>query len=190
MTTIQTTGGLDQLTAGAWDVDASHSSVDFVARHAMISKVRGTFSTFSGEITIAEDVLQSSLRAAVDIRSLSTGDAQRDGHLLSGDFFDVEAHPELSFASTGLREHGDGWHLDGDLTVNGITRPVTFELEFNGVTQDPFGNTRAGFSASATVNRKDFGLQWNVVLEAGGVLVSDKIRIELEVEAVRRPEQS
>jgi polyisoprenoid-binding protein YceI len=178
-------GSLADLTPGIWNVDPVHSSVGFVARHMMISKVRGHFSTFSGTITVTEDPLQSSVEAEVDLGSIATGDEQRDAHLKGADFFNVEKHPMMHFKSTGLKANGDDYILTGDLTVAGKTRSVDFDLEFDGVEKDPWGGTRAGFSATADVSRKEWELTWNVALEAGGVMIGDKVKIELEVQAVK-----
>jgi polyisoprenoid-binding protein YceI len=181
----QAASAVDQLTPGVWNVDPAHSTVGFVARHLMISKVRGRFRTFSGTIHIADDPLQSSVEATVDLASVDTGDAARDEHLRSADFFSVDPHPTMTFRSTSVRQEGDHYVLAGDLTIRDVTRPVEFELEFDGVSQDPWGNTRAGFTAEAEVNRKDWGLEWNVALETGGVLVGDKVKILLEIEAIK-----
>ena len=182
MTSTLTT--VPDLVAGTWTVDASHSSVGFEARHAMITKVRGHFTSYQAEVHIAEDVTRSTVKATVDLASVSTGSEQRDEHLRSSDFFLVEQHPTMTFESTEIRadDDGDDWVLAGTLTVRGVSRPVEFDLEFNGATVDPFGNTRAGFSASTAINRKDWGLEWNVPLEKGlGVLVGDKVKINLEI---------
>lgn len=184
----QTIGSIAALTPGTWDVDPAHSLVSFVARHAMVAKVRGRFDRFEGTITIAEDLPASSVWATVDLASIDTGDPTRDDHLRSADFFDVEEHPQMTFVSTGVRQEGDHYVVSGDLTVRGVTRPLDLDVEFNGVTRDPMGRTRAGFSATGQLNRKDFGLTWNMLLEAGGVLVSDTITLELEIAAVLRSE--
>jgi len=176
---------LDALTPGTWTIDPSHSSVGFVARHLMVSKVRGEFRSFSGALTIAEDRLASSVQASVEMNSVSTGDDQRDGHLRTGDFFDTEQFPRMTFTSTAVRAAGDDFVLVGDLTIKGVTRSVEFELEFDGVSPDPWGGTRAGFSATTVINRKDFGLEWNVALDTGGVLVGDKVTITRDIQAVR-----
>jgi polyisoprenoid-binding protein YceI len=173
---------LDGLVAGAWEIDKGHTHIGFTARHLMVSKVRGSFGEFEGTVTIAENVLDSSVSATVSMASVTTGDAQRDGHLQSGDFFDIENHPTMSFTSTGIREHGSDFYLDGDLTIRGTTKPVTFDLEFNGVAPTPWGGQSAGLEATTEISRKDWGLEWNVALETGGVLVSDKVTISLEVE--------
>jgi polyisoprenoid-binding protein YceI len=176
---------LSDLTPGTWQVDASHSTVGFVARHLMITKVRGRFTDFSGTMEIAADPLQSSLVASVDLASVDTGDAGRDEHLRSADFFAAEDASRMTFVSTGVKEKGDHYALLGDLTIGGATHPVEFALEFDGVTTDPWNNTKAGFSATTDINRKDWGLTWNVALETGGVLVGDKIRIELDIQAAK-----
>lgn len=173
------------LTPGTWTVDPSHSTIGFVARHLMVSKVRGHFASFSGTLTIASDPFNSKVEATVHIASVTTGDDSRDGHLKSADFFDLEKYPNMTLVSTGIEKNGSDYLLRTDLTINGVTKPVDFELEFNGVSADPWGGTRAGFSAEADVNRKDWGLEWNVALEAGGVLVGDKVKIQLEIEAIK-----
>ena len=176
---------ITDLTPGVWNVDPSHSTIGFVARHLMVSKVRGHFSTFSGTITIADDPLQSKVAATVELGSITTGDDTRDGHLKSADFFDLEKNPNLTLVSTGVEPKGSNYILHTDLTVNGVTKPVDFDLEFEGVSGDPWGGTRSGFSAEADVNRKDWGLEWNVALETGGVLVGEKVKIVLEIEAIK-----
>jgi polyisoprenoid-binding protein YceI len=185
MTDLAPAPSVAQLSPGVWNVDPSHSTVGFVARHLMISKVRGRFDSFAGTVTIAEDPLHSSVEATVDLASIDTGDAGRDEHLRGADFFRVDPHPTMTFRSTDIRADGDHYVLAGDLTIRDVTRPVEFELEFDGVSQDPWGGTRAGFTAQAEVNRKDWGLEWNVALETGGVLVGDKVKIQLEIEAVK-----
>lgn len=174
---------IKDLTPGTWTVDASHSRVGFVARHLMIAKTRGHFTSFSGTITVPEDRLAAKVEATVDVASVTTDDPNRDGHLKSADFFDVENHPTWTLTSTGVKADGGDYVLLADLTIRGTTRPVEFELEFEGVTKDPWGNTKAGFTAKTEINRKDFGLEWNVALETGGVLVGEKVKVELEIEA-------
>jgi polyisoprenoid-binding protein YceI len=170
-----------QLPTGTWTVDASHTEVGFTARHLMVSKVRGSFSDVEGTVTVAEPFSASSVRASVKLASVDTGSADRDAHLKSADFFDVENNPEMTFVSTEVTEDT----LKGDLTIKGVTRPVEFDLEFGGVATDPWGNTKAGFEAETEINRKDFGLEWNVALEGGGVLVSEKIKIKLDVQLLK-----
>ena len=187
-TPTPTTGtGLDALTPGIWTVDPSHSTVAFVARHLVVAKVRGRFTDFAGIITVADDRLQSSLEATVQATSVSSDDDGRDGHLRGADFFDVENHPTWTLVSTGISATGKGsdYVLHTDLTIKGVTKPVDFQLEFEGVATDPWGNTKAGFTAEAEINRKDWGLEWNVALEAGGVLVGEKVKIVLEIEALK-----
>ena len=176
---------LNGLTPGTWKVDPSHSEVGFVVRHLMVSKVKGRFTDVSGTITVAEDVLQSSVVATARTASIDTRDENRDAHLRSADFFDADNNPEITFRSTALRAKGSDFEMDGELTIKGVTKPVTFSLEFNGATANPLaaGAATAGFSAETEINRKDFGLEWNVALESGGVLVGEKIKITLEIEA-------
>lgn len=178
---------LPGLTAGTWTIDPSHSEVGFVVRHMMVSKVKGRFAKVDGTITVAEDVLQSSVEATIDAASIDTRDENRDAHLRSGDFFEVETYPNLTFRSTGIRTDGDDFVLDGELTIRGVTRPVSLELEFNGTQPNPLaeGKPTAGFSAETEISRKDFGLEWNVALETGGVLVADKVKIVLDIEAIK-----
>ena len=169
--------------AGVWNIDTSHTTVNFSVRHMMVSKVRGKFATFGGTIVIAEDPTASTLEASVDMASVDTGDAGRDEHLRTSDFFDIQTHPTMTFKSTSITASGGDYELTGDLTIRGVTKPVTFELELGGVGTDPWGNTRAGFTATTTINRKDWGLEYNAVLEGGGVLIGEKVTIELDVEA-------
>lgn len=176
---------LSTLTPGVWNVDPSHSNISFSARHLMVAKVRGRFTEFSGTVTIGDDPLQSRVEASVATASVSTHDDGRDTHLRSADFFDVEAFPEMRLVSTGIDVDGDDYVLHTDLTIKGVTKKVDFELEFDGVATDPWGNTKAGFTAEAEINRKDWGLEWNVALEAGGVLVGEKVKITLEIEALK-----
>ncbi|KGN42909.1 YceI family protein [Knoellia aerolata] len=171
-----------QLPSGTWTIDASHTEVGFVARHLMVSKVRGTFREVSGTVEVAEDVTQSSVEVAAQIASVETGSPDRDTHLKSADFFDAEQFPAMTFRSTSF----DGATLAGDLTIKDVTKPVTFDVEFGGVGQDPWGNTKAGFEATTTVNRKDWGLTWNAAVEGGGVLVSDKITITIDVQLAKQ----
>ncbi len=169
------------VTTGIWTLDPSHSEIGFTVRHAGISKVRGQFTDAAATLDLAEAVTDSKVNASIKTASFDSGDANRDGHVRGEDFFDVETFPEISFVSSAIVPKGDAYELQGDLTIKGITRPVVLETEFNGVAVDPFGNTRAGLSAETTISRKDFGLTWNAVLEAGGVLVSDKVAINLEL---------
>ena len=174
-----------ELTPGTWNVDAAHSSVGFVARHLMVTKVRGRFASFNGAVTVSEDPLQSKVEATVNMASVTTGDAGRDGHLQNADFFEAEKYPTMKFVSTDIVANGSDYVLKGDLTIKAVTKPVAFELEFDGVAVDPWNNTKAGFSAETEINRKDFGLDFNVALEAGGVLVGEKVKVQLDVQLVK-----
>ncbi len=170
---------LSDLKPGIWNVDASHSEVGFTARHLMVSKVRGQFKDFAAVVTVAQPFEQSTVEATVQLASIDTNSADRDTHLLSADFFDVENNPSMVFKSTKVTDSS----LEGLLTIKGITKPVTFDLDFGGVSADPWGGTRAGFEATAEINRKDFGLTWNVAIEGGGVLVGEKVKIEVDLQA-------
>jgi len=182
-----TTNSIPGYLAGTWDIDPVHSDVSFTVRHMMVSKVRGRFATFSGEIVTGEDVADSSVTASIDAASVDTGNAQRDKDLRSDHFFDVENHPLWSFRSTGVRANGDGLVVDGELTIKGVTRAVPLAVELNGVGPDGAGGTRAGFSASTAIDRNDFGVNIELPLDGGGVVVGDKVQIALEIEAVLRP---
>ena len=176
---------LKALTPGTWTVDSSHSNVGFSARHLMVAKVRGSFTEFSGQIEVPADPLKSTLNATVEAKSVSTGDDARDAHLRGDDFFDVDNYKQWTLVSTGIESSGSDFILHTNLTIKDVTRPIDFALEFEGVVKDPWGNTKAGFTAEAEINRKDFGLEWNVALEAGGVLVGEKVKIVLEIEALK-----
>ena len=170
--------------AGTWAIDPVHSEVSFVVRHMMVSKVRGRFDKFEGTFTTAENPLESTVTASVDLSTINTGQEQRDAHIRSSDFFDVENHPTMTYRSTGVRAHGDGYAVDGQLTLKGVTKDVPLALELNGFGPDPYGGTRAGFTATAEISRSDFGVSYNAAIEGGGVVVSDKVTIQLEIEAV------
>jgi polyisoprenoid-binding protein YceI len=172
--------------AGTWDIDPVHSDVSFSVRHMMVSKVRGRFGSFSGEIVTGEDITGSSVTATIDATSIDTNNEQRDNHIRSADFFDVANHPTWTFTSTGVRAEDGELFLDGDLTIKGVTRPVTLTLAVEGFGPDAFGGTRAGFSATTTINRNDFGVDIAMPLDGGGVVVGDKVTINLEIEAVLR----
>lgn len=179
--------GISVPEAGTFAVDAVHSTVGFTVRHLMVSKVRGTFDTFDGTITIGENVLDSTVSATVQAASINTRDDQRDGHLRSADFFDVDTYPTWQFTSTKLvHNKGDDFTLEADVTIHGTTVPVSFELEFHGVSPDPWGGERLGLTATAEIDREAFGLTWNQALETGGVVVAKKVKIELEIEAARQ----
>src|SRR4051794_7537039 len=177
-----------RLTAGTWNIDPPHSEVSFTVRHLMVSKVRGTFTGFTGSVTVAEDPLASSVEATIDMASIDTRDTGRDAHLRSPDFFETDTYPTMTYRSASVRphgdDHGDDFVVEGELTLHGVTRPVVLDLELNGVSADPWGGTRAGFSAETEINRKDFGIDITMPLDGGGVVVGDKIKVHLEIEAI------
>lgn len=173
---MSTTTTTTALTAGTWTIDPSHSEASFTVRHAGIAKVRGTVAITEGAVVVSED----------GTATVSTGDETRDGHLKTADFFEVETYPTWTFESQAIKVEGEEAEVPGDLTIHGVTQPVTLETEFNGTATDAYGNLRAGFSATTTISRKDFGLTWNAALEAGGVLVSDKVQVSLEISAIKQ----
>jgi polyisoprenoid-binding protein YceI len=183
MTVLETTAPAGYRT-GTWKIDPSHSEVGFSVRHLMVSKVRGRFTSFEGSFETADDHLTSNLSATVDLASIETGDAGRDEHLRSADFLDVEQHPTLTYRSTAIRPDGDAFAVDGELSLHGVTRSVPLRLEVHGFQASPFGDTRAGFTATTEIDRRDFGIEFNAPLEGGGVLVGNKIEITLEIEAI------
>jgi polyisoprenoid-binding protein YceI len=183
--TIATLNNLSQL-AGDYTLDHTHSRIGFVARHAMVTKVRGSFNEFEGTAHVDEDLSKSSAKVTINVDSIDTRNADRDGHLRTNDFLDIENHPQIVFESTGVRQVDDVTvEVTGDLTIKGVTKQVTIPFEFQGTATDPFGNQRAGFEGSVVINRKDWGISWNAALETGGVLVSDKITLEFEVSAIK-----
>jgi len=184
--TTTTTTGLAQLT-GQYTLDPTHSRIGFLARHAMVTKVRGSFNEFEAAVVLdGDDPSRSSASVTIAVDSIDTRNEQRDAHLRSNDFLDLENHPQITFVSTSARQVDDTtFELTGDLTIKGVTRPVTVAFEYEGAAKDPYGNLRVGFEGSATISRKDFGITWNAALETGGVLVSDKIVLEFEVSAVK-----
>lgn len=168
---------------GTWAIDASHSSVDFVAKHLVVSKVRGRFSSFSGTVQVAEPVETSKVDVSIDAASITTNDDDRDAHVKSDDFLNVEAFPALTFRSTGVHhKSGDDWTIPGELTIRDVTKAVELEVEYLGVFNDPWGNPKAAFVASTTIDREEFGITWNAALETGGVLVGKSVKIELDVQ--------
>jgi len=181
---MSTSTSTTQLPAGTWKIDPIHSRIGFSVRHLMISKVKGSFKTFSGTVTVPENPLEASLQVTIDPASIDTGDENRDAHVRNADFFDVEKYPNAEYVSTSVRPAGDDYVVEGQLTLHGVTRPVELELEFNGVVPDPWGNTRAGFTATTEVNRRDFGIDFSAAMETGGVMVGDKIRLNIDVELV------
>ena len=175
------------LTSGTWALDTAHTEASFPARHAGVTKVRGTVKVTEGALVLGDTLESSTLTATLDPTTIATGNESRDGHLKSADFFNAETAQPWTFVSTGVRQTGENTYaIAGDLTINGVTKAVELATEFNGVVVDPWGGTRAGAEATLTVSRKDFGLTWNVALEAGGVLVSDKVVINLDVAAVKQ----
>jgi len=173
-------------TAGTWDIDPTHSDITFTVRHLMVSKVRGRFTGFSGQITTGADITSSTVTASIDATSIDTNNEQRNNHVKSTDFFDVGTHPTWTFQSTGVRVDGDDIIVDGDLTIKGVTRSVPLTLEVNGFGPDAWGGTRVGFSGLAQINRSDFGVDIVLPLDGGGVVVSEKVQISLEIEGVLR----
>jgi polyisoprenoid-binding protein YceI len=178
------------LVSGKWAIDPIHSNVGFSVRHLMVSKVRGSFAKFDGTITISENPLESAVEATIDLDSIETHDPQRDAHLRSADFFEVEKYPVMTYRSTSVKPDGGDFIVDGELNLHGVTRSVTLRLEFNGVNKDPYGGTRSGFFATTEINRNDFGVDIKMPLDGGGVVVGDKIKIEIDVEAVLQKDEA
>ncbi len=186
-TTPQTTGTDTGYVAGTWAIDPVHTEVGFSVRHMVVSKVRGRFTGVTGTITTAENPLESSATAEIDLNSIETGNEQRDDHLRSADFFEVEKYPTMTYRSTGIRRSGDDYVVDGDLTLKGVTKNVPLKLELNGFGPDAYGGTRAGFTATGEISREEFGVSFNAVIEgSGGAVVGDKIMLHLEVEAIKQ----
>ncbi len=183
MTVPTTATSIPGYVAGTWTIDPVHSEIGFSVRHMMVSKVRGKFDTFSGEVVTGADPLGSSVTAEIELASINTGNEQRDAHIRSVDFFEVEKHQKMTYRSTGVRAADGDYVLDGELTLKGVTRNVPLKLEINGFGADPYGGTRAGFTATGEINRSDFGVNFGLG-EGGGVVVSDKVTIQLEIEAV------
>ena len=172
--------------SGDYVLDPAHTRIGFSARHAMVTKVRGAFHEFEGIAHVdAQNPANSTVRVTIQAASLSTGSDQRDGHLRSPDFFNVERYPEITFVSTDVKRDGADWTITGDLTITDVTKPVSVVFEETGAATDPFGNERVGFEGSVTINRGDWGLKWNAALEAGGVLVSEKVTLEFEISAIK-----
>jgi polyisoprenoid-binding protein YceI len=171
--------------AATWTIDPVHSEVGFSVRHMMVSKVRGRFTNFSGQLVTAEDPAASSVTAEIDLASINTGNEQRDAHIKSADFFEVETYPTMTYASKGIRVEDGEYVLDGDLTLKGVTKSVPLHLELNGFGPDPFGGYRAGFTATGELNRRDFNVNFSAPMQNGGAVVADKITLHLEIEAVK-----
>jgi polyisoprenoid-binding protein YceI len=181
MTTPTTDLGL---TTGTWNIDPAHSEVTFAIRHLM-TKVRGSFTDFAGSVEVAEDLNATTAIAEIKLGSVDTRNADRDAHVRSAEILDVANHPVMTFATKGVRVDGGDYLVDGELTIKDVTRPVTLEVEFNGIGQDPWGGTRAGFAATTSISRKDFGIEFNVPLGGEKALLGDKVDIQLEIQAVR-----
>ena len=177
---------LNDLT-GTWTIDDTHTRLGFVTRHAMVTKVRGSFNDFTGTVTVPEaGISGAEAKVTINASSIDTRNADRDGHLKSNDFFDMETYPELTFVSTSIAANGDGGvDVTGDLTIKGKTKSITIPFDYEGTATDPFGNLRAGFEGKTVIERKDFDLTWNAALETGGVLVSEKVTLEIEVSAIK-----
>jgi polyisoprenoid-binding protein YceI len=172
---------------GEYTIDATHSRLGFSTRHAMVTTVRGAFKEFSGEAVVdTENPAASKVTVTIKAASIDTGVADRDGHLRSADFFDAETYPDITFVSTDVSRDGADWTVTGDLTIKDVTKPITIEFESTGSARDPFGNTRLGFEGRATINRKEWGLNWNAALETGGFLVSDKIKLDFDISAIAK----
>ena len=184
--TTATAPALTELT-GTYTLDPAHTRIGFVARHAMVTKVRGAFNEFEGTATLdGANPADSSAQVTISTASIDTRNAQRDGHLRSNDFLAMDEYPQITFVSTGARQVDDStFELTGDLTIKGVTNPITIPFSFEGAAKDPFGNLRVGFEGAVTINRKDYGITWNAALETGGVLVSDKVTLEFEISAVK-----
>ncbi|HRD64285.1 MAG TPA: YceI family protein [Nocardioides sp.] len=179
------TSVLDDI-SGDYTLDAAHTRLGFSARHAMVATVRGSFTEFTGTAHIdTANPAASKVEVSIVANSISTGNEQRDGHLKSGDFFESEEFPNITFTSTDVSRDGDEWTITGDLTIKGVTHSISVPFDFTGSAQDPFGNTRIGFEGAATLLRKDWGLSWNAALETGGVLVSDKVKLEFDISAIK-----
>ena len=186
-TTTTETTGVETLT-GDYQIDPTHSRLGFAAKHAMVATVRGGFKVYSGEVHLDDEHPEKSwAKVEIDVASVDTGNADRDAHLRTPDFFDVERFPKITFVSTKVdKQDDDVYTLIGDLSINGKTNPVAVEFELTGTSNDPWGNFRAGFEGKATINRRDWGLGWNVALDKGGVLVSEKVKLEFDISAVKR----
>jgi polyisoprenoid-binding protein YceI len=185
LTTAATETGIPGYEVATWTIDPVHSEVGFSVRHMMVSKVRGRFSTFSGQLVTAADPTKSSVTAEIDLSSINTGQEQRDAHIKSADFFEVETYPTMTYKSTGIRVEDGEYILDGDLTLKGVTKSVPLRLELQGFGPDAYGGYRAGFTATGELNRRDFNVNFNAPMQNGGVVVADKIQLHLEIEAVK-----
>jgi polyisoprenoid-binding protein YceI len=186
-TGLRVVDGVALPAAGTYVLDPTHTRIGFVARHLMVTKVRGRFAGVTGSIVVGDDPAASSTEVTIEAASIDTRSPDRDAHLRGPDFLDVEQFPTLEFRSSRVYRAKGDWKLDGQLTIKGVTRPVTLDVDYDGEATDPWGNTKVGFTARADIDREDWGLTWNVALETGGVLVSRKIQLELDVQAVKQP---
>jgi polyisoprenoid-binding protein YceI len=183
--TSRTVNGVEYPAIGTYDIDPSHTELGFAVRHMAVSKVRGRLSKFQGTLVLAEDPADSKVTVSIDATSVDTRDETRDAHLRTNDFFDVENHPTWTFVSTSIKPEGPtDFKVGGDLTIRGVTKPVTLDVSLEGVVKDPYGNHRVGFSASTSINREEFGVAFGAVMEAGGLVVAKKVDIQIELEAV------
>jgi polyisoprenoid-binding protein YceI len=184
---IRTVQGVEYPPVGTYDIDPSHTELGFAVRHMAVSKVRGRLSSFEGTLELGEDHTDSKAAVTIDATSVDTRDENRDNHLRTDDFFDVENHPKWTFVSTSIKPEGPTeFKVDGDLTIRGVTKPVTLDVSLEGVVKDPYGKIRVGFSASTSINRDDFNVSFGAVMEAGGLVVAKKVDIQIELEAVLR----
>lgn len=187
MSAIRSIAGTELPTAGTWVFDTAHSSLEFMVRHMVVGKTRGRFPKWSGTLVVADDPAKSTVHIEADTASIDTRDEGRDTHLRSADFLDTEKYPTLTFDSTSVSGSGGSWTVVGDLTIKGVTKPVSVEIELEGIIEkDPWGNARAAFSGTAEIDREDFGLTWNVTMDTGGLLVGKTVKISFEVEAIRQ----
>jgi polyisoprenoid-binding protein YceI len=187
MPATRTLDGIDLPAPGVWEIDPGHAEVAFIGRHFMLTKIRGRFTGVSGLIILSDDPIESTVEVRIDVGSVSSGDQTRDNHLRSADLFDVGNHATATFRSSRITRTGTSGTVTGDLTIRGVTKPVTLQFEYIGHVRDPWGDHRAIFSAHGTLNREDWGLTWNMILDNGGLVVSKEIRLEIDVEAVRKP---
>jgi len=186
MNAVRTINGIELPSAGEWEIDPGHAEVAFIGRHFGLTKIRGRFTDVTGTVAIGDDISQSSVAVEIAMASVDSGNKTRDDHLRSDDLFDVDAHSSASFVSTDVAVEGNSGQVTGDLAIKGITRRVVLDVEYLGFATDPWSNERAVFSASTTIDREDWGLTWNMVLDAGGLLVSKQIRLEIDVELIRQ----
>jgi polyisoprenoid-binding protein YceI len=186
MRPTQTIDGVELPATGTWTIDPGHAEVGFVGRHFGLTKIRGRFTGVQGAVRVAPEPTESTVEVIIDMASVESGSADRDNHLRSSDFFDVDSHPTALFRSTSVTVDGTRATVVGELTVKGVTRPLVLDVGYLGYARDPWDNDRVVFSATATVDREDWGLTWNMVLDSGGLLVSKQIRLEIEVELIRQ----